>query len=376
MTTRRTFMTTTATAAGLAMFAGSAGASDRGAGAPPAKGDPSALPQNPETKRFRPKQKLGMGGVQIGNGFFVTSDEQAYATLQAAWDAGVRYFDTSPWYGLGISERRMGQFLDDKDPDSYVISTKIGRLLVPDASANDIGLWKGRLNFDYRFDYTADATRRSVEDSLQRLGLPKIDIVFVHDLSPDHDEPLGGWEKRFETARTGAMPALTKMRDEGTIKAWGMGVNDIEPCLRALDVADPDVLLSATRYHLVDHEDALTRLFPKCRAKGVSIIVGAPLAAGFLAGKDRYLYGEGIPPTMAKKREALRRVAGAHGVDLRTAALQFTAAPDVVAATIPGPRDPRQVRENVASMKVKIPPAFWAQLEAEGLIAKGAPTPS
>jgi D-threo-aldose 1-dehydrogenase len=288
----------------------------------------------------------------------------------------VRYFDTSPWYGLGLSERRFGHFFDDKDPDEYVISTKVGRLLIPDASVDEMGLWKGDRNFRYEFDYSAEATRRSVEDSLQRMGIPKIDIVFIHDLSPDHEEALGGdWKAVFQTAVEGAMPELTRMREEGKIKAWGMGVNNIEPCLMAMEAADPDIMLCATQYSLVKHEDALRRLFPACEERDVSIVVGAPYMSGFLAGVDRYLYSDRIPEEMARKRQRLQEICREHDTDLRTASLQFTADPEVVSATIPGPRNAQQVRENVESMSVEIPSAFWETLKREGLVAENAPTP-
>ena len=152
-----------------------------------------------------------------------------------------------------------------------------------------------------------------------------------------------------------------------------MGVNDIEPILMALEAADPDIMLSATQYSLVRHEDALRRLFPACRERGVSIVVGAPYMSGFLAGVDRYLYSDNIPEEAARKRRRLQEVCDEHEVDLRTASLQFTAAPDVVSATIPGSRDATQVRQNVESMSVKIPVEFWETLKREGLVAQEAP---
>lgn len=361
MPTRRTFLGTAAASAALsavpARFGARADARPIGPGHEPPAGDPADLPQNPEAERFRPKQKLGMGGTQIGNIFKITPDDEAYKALYSAWHAGVRYFDTSPFYGHGLSERRLGQFLDGIDPDEYVISTKVGRILEPDADAVDVGNWKGRLNFTYRYDYSAEGVRRSVEDSLQRLGVPSIDIVFIHDLSPDNGDMGEEWEAYFETAATGAMPELTKMREEGLIKAWGMGVNELEPSLRALEEADPDIILQATEYSLIKHKDCLEKLFPRCEEKGVSVVVGAPLNAGYLAGVERYHYGGDIPGYARDRRDRLRKVASDMRVDLRTAALRFTAAPEVVSATIPGARDADQARENVESMKTDIPPS-------------------
>lgn len=369
MPSRRTFLTSAALVA-----AGAAAAPGVAQTRPGRQGGSITLPENPEGGRYRPPHKFGIGGVQAGNAFFVSPDEEVTGMMQAAWEAGVRYFDTSPWYGLGLSERRLGHFLDDKDPDEYVLSTKIGRLLIPDASVDKLGLWKGDRNFRYEFDYSAEATRRSVEDSLQRLGIPKIDIVFIHDLSPDHNDALGGdWKAHFETAVKGAMPELTRMRDEGMIKAWGMGVNDIEPCLMAMEAADPDIMLCATQYSLTRHEDALQRLFPACREREVSIVVGAPYMSGFLAGVDRYLYSDAIPDDAARKRRRLEEICRDHEVDLRTAALQFTAAPDVVSATIPGTRNATQARQNAESMSVRIPGEFWEALKREGLMAEEAP---
>ena len=323
---------------------------------------------------YRPDVRVGLGGVAIGNGFRVSPDEEAEQALAASWDAGVRYFDTSPWYGLGLSERRFGHFLDGRKREDFVISSKIGRLLVPDPQFKH-GMWKGDLGFNYRYDYTAEGTRRSIEDSLQRLGLSSIDIVFIHDLSPDNGDMKDKWTDFFNIAAKGAMPELTRMRDEGLIKGWGFGVNTIEPILKALEVSDPDIFLAATQYSLMKHEDSLARLFPACEKHGVSIVVGAPLNAGFLAGLDRYDYSGTIPEGFKEKRAKMHRLAETHGTDLRTAALQFTAAPAVVAATIFGARNAMQARENAASMKATIPADFWAEMKQEKLIAENAPVP-
>ena len=357
MTTRRKFLTTS-------MLASAAIA-----------GTSAAQPSGKSGSHYRTPVKIGMGGVAIGNGFAVTPDQVADETMIAAWDAGVRYFDTSPWYGLGLSERRFGHFLDGQKRDDFVLSTKIGRLMVPDGDFKH-GMWKGHLGFNYKYDYTADGTRRSIEDSLQRMGLSSIDIVFIHDLSPDNGEMKDKWTEYFDIAAKGAMPELTKMRDEGLIKAWGFGVNRPQPILKAMEVADPDIFLAATQYSLMKHEDALENLFPACEKHGVSLVIGAPLNAGFLAGLDRYDYSGTIPEGFKEKREKMMRIAREHGTDIRTAALQFTAAPSVVSATIPGARTAKQVTENMASMKAKIPAEFWEAMKKEKLIAAGAPVPA
>ena len=325
-------------------------------------------------KRFRPAQNYGLGGVAIGNAFRPTTDEQAQEALEAAWAAGVRYYDTSPFYGYGLSERRYGHFLHTKKREEFVLSTKVGRVFTPSKNPPK-NIWQSPSPFTYTYDYSAAGVRRSVEDSLQRLGLDSIDIIYVHDLSPDTGDIKDKWLEYFEVARKGAFPELTKMREEGIIKGWGLGVNTIEPILKTLEVADADIFLCATQYSVMKHEDALNRLFPVCEQKGVSIVVGAPLNAGFLAGIDRYDYGSDIPAGYKEKRDRINKIAQKLGTDLRTAALQFTVAPSVVSATIPGTRYSDQAKANVESMKVKIPAAFWEELKQEKLIAANAPTP-
>lgn len=323
---------------------------------------------------WRPPVRFGLGGVALGNGFAPVSEAQAEEALHAAWDAGVRYYDTSPFYGFGLSERRFGHFLHTRPRDEYTLSTKVGRIFTAGSPAPH-PLWKQPSPFVYRYDYTADGVKRALDDSLQRLGVERIDIVFVHDLSPDNDEELGGWKRQFEIAARGAFPALTELREQGVISAWGLGVNRIEPIQEALRVADPDLCLLATQYSLVNHEHALRALFPQLAARGVSIVVGAPFEAGFLSGKDRYDYGNTIPDDKARQRARIAALAHDHGVDLRTAALQFAAAPDVVAAVLPGGRSPAQIRDNAASMTASIPSAFWDALKREALIAAEAPVP-
>jgi D-threo-aldose 1-dehydrogenase len=327
--------------------------------------------------RYRPHTRLGLGGVAVGNGFAPATDAQSEQTLAAAYAAGVRYFDTSPWYGLGLSERRYGHHLHNHPARDYTLSTKVGRLLTATAGALPDTMWKEPSPFDYRYDYSADGARRSVEDSLNRLGVAQLDVVFIHDLSPDNENDLGmPWEQRFAEAAKGAMPALTKMREEGLIKAWGFGVNRPEPALRALQEADPDIFLLACQYSLLDHDAALHDTFPAIARHGASVVVGAPLLAGYLAGRDRYLYDGKVPEWAPKKRAAVQAICDRHGVDLRTAALQFADAPEVVSAVIPGARTAGQVQANVASMAVAVPPALWVELKAAGLIAADAPVPA
>lgn len=329
--------------------------------------------------RYRTPFRFGMGGTQMGNIFAAISDEQAQAVLQAAWDAGVRHFDTSPFYGYGLSEYRLGRFLRDKKPDDYVISTKVGRLLKASrAPLPNAALWPQPAPFNYQYDFTAAGARRSVEDSLQRLGLPKIDIVYIHDLSPDNAELPGTWRDHFAVAATGAMAELSRMRDEGLIRGWGLGINTPDAAVLAAesDVPTPDIVLLACQYSILDHEQTLTRTFPTLQKKGVSVVVGTPLNDGFLGGRNRYHFSDQIPAGARQKRARLSEVAERHGIDIRTAALQFAAAPSIVSAIIPGARAAGQVRANAQSMKVKIPAEFWQALRRDGLISPQAPVPA
>src|SRR6266404_1140342 len=310
--------------------------------------------------RYVPPVKFGLGGVPLGNEFEVVSDEDAYHTLEAAWNAGVRYYDVAPWYGLGLAERRYGNFLHNKNRDEYVLSSKVGKLLKA-SPHND-----AKANFPFSpspnnviFDYTADGVRRSIEDSLQRMGVSRLDIAFVHNLSPDNKLLPTSWQEQFEIALEGAFPALSKMREEGIIKGWGIGVNAPEPILRIMQEADPDVCLLASQYSLIDHATALN--------------------AGFISGSPRYNYGKtswNIPHQYIEKRERLRAVAAQFGADLRTAALQFSAAPDVAAALIVGAHTEAQVLANVSSMQATMPPEFWAELKRQNFIEQNAPTPT
>jgi D-threo-aldose 1-dehydrogenase len=328
---------------------------------------------------FKPEFRFGLGGVPLGNEFEVVTDDDADATLQASWDAGVRYFDVSPWYGLGLAERRYGRFLHRQPRDSYLLSTKVGKLLKASPQNN------GKALFPYAsspnnvvFDYTADGVKRSIEDSLQRLGIDRIDVVFVHDLSPDTTLLPRPWSEEFAIALKGAFPALSKMRGEGVIKAWGVGVNTPEPILRVIRESDPDVCLMASQYSLVDHANAVEQLFPVAREHGVGFVVGSALNAGFIAGSPRYNYGDkrwDIPPERIAKRDRLRAVADQFGVDLRTAAIQFSAAPDVAVALIVGAHTAEQALANASAMTATVPPAFWDELKRQGLVATDAPVP-
>src|ERR1700760_2791036 len=329
---------------------------------------------------FKQQFRFGMGGVSLGNEFNKHTDREAEETLRSAWEGGVRYFDVAPWYRYGLSERRVRHFLHNQPRHDFLLSSKVGKLFK--ASKNnkhaDVYPLSDSPN-DIVFDYTADGVRRSIEDSLQRLGIDALDIAFVHDISPDFDYFPNGWEEQYEISRKGAFPALSKMRDEGIIRAWGIGVNTPEPILKVINDADPDVCLCARQYSLIDHAKTVNELFPAVREKNVSLVIGSSLNAGFISGSPRYNYGKEnfkIPSAAIEKREKLQKVAARYGVDLRTAALQFSSAADVAVALVVGARSAQQIQEDYNSLQAKIPADFWAELKQEGLIEKGASLPA
>ncbi|WP_313139117.1 aldo/keto reductase [Stenotrophomonas sp.] len=380
MTSRRRFLSLTAAAAALSATAPLFAQSAAPGSVLPTRGTPrpgATLARNAPHAggRYRPQTRLGLGGAPLGGSLAPTTDAAAQATMAAAWAAGIRTFDTSPWYGLGLSERRMGRELHTHVPDQYTLSSKTGRLLTGTAGPLQKTNWHDPAPFRYAYDYSAAGTRRSVEDSLNRLGVAQLDIVLIHDLSPENTDLGMPWEQRFTEALKGAMPELTRMREEGLIKAWGFGVNRPQPALRAVAEADPDIMLLACQYSLLDHEATLHDTFPKLAEKGVSVMVGSPLLAGYLTGRERYLYGSPIPEWAPAKRARIAAICERHGIDLRTAALQFADAPEVVSSIIPGARSAEQVQANVASMAIAIPADFWAELKQEKLIAADAPVP-
>jgi D-threo-aldose 1-dehydrogenase len=383
MSTRRDFLNLAAkgvaTTAAAALLPGNASAQ----GNPTDGGSMNNMENNASNGsnvHYKLPFKFGLGGVPLGNEFAVVPDKDAYAILDAAWSAGIRYYDVSPWYGLGLAERRFGSFLHNKKRSEYVISSKVGKLLKASRTAKNRELFPFSPSpNDVIFDYTASGTRRSVEDSLQRLGIDSLDVVFVHDISSDNKLLPTSWQEQFEIAAKGAFPELTRMREEGLIKGWGIGVNTPEPILRVLSEADPDVCLLASQYSLIDHKNALNQVFPAVRRKNASLVVGSSLNAGFISGSPRYNYGKDsykIPTQFLERRKQLRAVAANHGVDLRTAALQFSASPDVAAALVVGASSEQQILADYTSMQTRIPAEFWAELKAKQLIEQNAPTPS
>lgn len=323
--------------------------------------------------------RLGFGTAPLGNMYRNIPEQEALDTVEAAWQQGIRYFDAAPMYGAGLAEIRLGTALQQHSRNDYVLSTKVGRLILDereDTTQRDLGekggLFEHGLPNKIVYDYSADGTLRAIEASLARLKTDRLDIVWIHDPARDfHGE---GWRDVFDIAMNGAAKALTRLREEGVISAWGLGVNRVEPCEMALQQADPDGFLIAGRYTLLDHADALRSLMPASTARGLGIVVGGPYNSGILAGGTHYEYQQATPDILARV-DALRAVCAEFNVDIRAAALQFSLAHPAVAAVIPGASQPSRIAENLALVDAAIPAAFWQALRARGLVAVDAPLP-
>jgi len=323
---------------------------------------------------------LGFGTAPLGNMFRNIPDEEADATVEAAWEAGTRYFDTAPFYGAGLAEIRLGKILSRHRREDYVLSTKVGRIVLDELVSGPQEFGEKGTLFQYgrknkvMFDYTADGTKRSIEGSLKRLGVDRLDFVWIHDIAQDFygDE----WLAMFESARTGAMKVLDQLRDEGVIKGWGLGVNKVEPVEIMLELSEvrPDGTLLAGRYTLLDHSLALQRLMPKAVDKGVQIIVGGPYSSGILAGGAHFEYAE-APPEIIARVGKIKDAAQRHGVPIKAAALQFCLAHPAAAAVVPGASKPDRIAEDHAALKASVPDAFWEELRHEKLVATDAPLP-
>ncbi|MET8330318.1 aldo/keto reductase [Streptomyces sp. NPDC005181] len=326
--------------------------------------------------------RLGLGTAPLGNMFRAVPTEEAAATVEAAWDHGIRYFDTAPFYGAGLSEMRLGDALAGRPRDEYVLSTKVGRVVldeVEDPAARDLGE-KGGLFEHGRpnkivHEWTVEATERSIEDSLKRLGVDRLDIVWVHDIAQDFHGDV--WLEKFEEARTGAFRVLSRLRDEGVIKAWGLGVNRTEPIelALALDEPQPDGFLLAGRYTLLDHEHALQRLLPMAAEQGVGMVVGGPYSSGVLAGGTHFEYQD-APPEIIERVRRIKDIAGRYGVSIKAAALQFSLAHPVTAAVVAGATKPSRIAEDLAALSEKVPADFWTDLRKGGLVSPDAPLPT
>jgi D-threo-aldose 1-dehydrogenase len=319
---------------------------------------------------------LGLGTVAIGNLFKAITEAQASETFAAAWDGGIRYYDTAPLYGHGLGELRTGAALRLKPRDSYVLSSKVGRLLRPrPRRAIAFGGWVDVTPFELVYDYSYDGTMRAFEDSLQRLALERMDIGFIHDI----DVFTRGAEQpeAFRQAMDGSFRALERLRSEGLLKAIGVGVNEWQVCEAALRQRDFDCFLLAGRYSLLEQE-SLESFLPLCVERGVSVVIGGGfnsgiLASGAVAGA-RYNYGP-APGQVMEQVARIEAVCREHEVPLQAAAMQFVTAHPAIASLIVGARSPEQMRQNVQWFEAPIPAAFWDTLRRAGIIRPDAPVP-
>lgn len=313
---------------------------------------------------------LGLGGAPLGGNYVDLNYAQAAELIQSARDAGVGYFDTAPWYGFGRSERVMGDILRGT---TYVLSDKVGRLLVPGAVENpmDFGMIDP-LPFHVVYDYGYDGIMRAFEDNLQRLGLDRIDILLAHDIGAfQHgDENI----RHFKDLTDGGYRAMDELRRSGNVKAIGLGVNENQVCVDALGIGDWDVFLLAGRYTLLE-QTPLHDLFPACTAAGTTIICGGPFNSGILVGRETWNYAK-APAEVLDKARTLGDAADRFSVPLAAAALQFPLGHDIVTSVIPGPRDKGEFQQILDWFNHQIPGEFWQHLKSNGLIDEGSPLPA
>lgn len=328
--------------------------------------------------------KLGFGSAPLGNMFRDIPEQEALSTVDAAWSDGIRFYDTAPFYGAGLAEIRLGKALAGRPRRDYVISTKVGRIVLdPSDSIGDyelggvnggLELFKHGRSNRIVDDYTEDGTLRSIESSLKRLNTDHVEIVWVHDLAQDlHGE---NWLSIFEIARKGAFRTLARLREEGVIKAWGLGVNRVEPIelLLGLEEPQPDGFLLAGRYSLLDHDRALQRVMPLVAERELAIIVGGPYSSGALVGGPNFDYAP-VTPAVRAKIARIRTIADRHGVSMKAAGLQFALANPAVAAVIPGASRPDRIAEDRSALQEIIPKDFWRELREGGVINPLAPLP-
>lgn len=308
---------------------------------------------------------IGLGSAPLGGLFAPVSDADAEATLAAGWSAGIRFYDTAPLYGFGLAERRLGAFLRQQPRESYAISTKVGRLLRPEANSAEDDHYKGAPALRPQFDFSYDGVMRSVEESLDRLGLDRVDVLLVHD-PDDH----------YDAAVNGAFRALMRLRDDGTVKAIGSGMNQSEMLTRFAEAVPVDCFLLAGRYTLLD-QGALEALFPVCAAKNIGILLGGIYNSGILANPHtgaKFNYQEADAALVARVL-ALDELCRKHGTELKAAALQFCMAHPAVTVAVMGARNAAEVADNIAMSERTVPQAFWQELRAKNLVDARAPLP-
>ena len=314
--------------------------------------------------------RLGFGTAPIGGLYAAVTDAEGEAASQHAWDVGVRYFDTAPLYGSGLAEERLGRVLRRQPRDAYTLSSKVGRLFRPASGEAllDTGGFVGTRDERPVWDFSRDGVQRSIEESLVRLGVERIDIVFIHD--PD---VRGLWEPAIREA----VPALVELREQGVIGAIGAGMNQSEMLTRFVQEADMDVLLVAGRYTILDHE-ALGALLPLCETRGVKVVIGGIMNSGLLVDPEpgaTFNYAT-APAPLVERAQRIRRACERHGVPIRHAAIQFPLAHPAVVSVAAGVRTAAHLDDYLAAMRQAIPAGLWADLRAEGLIPAHAPVPA
>jgi D-threo-aldose 1-dehydrogenase len=322
--------------------------------------------------------ELGTGGGPLGNLYRAITEAEAEATLVAAWDGGCRYYDTAPLYGLGLAETRLGHFLRGRTRDDYVVSTKVGRLLevCPPERRTGIGKFFETPSRREVYDYSYDGIMRSLEDSLERLGLDRVDILLAHDLDIYTHGSRAEADRRVDQFIGSGYDALLALRDEGVITAFGAGINEWQYGQALAERGDFDLFLLAGRYTLLEQE-ALDSFLPLCRARGIGILLGGPYNSGILATGPKpgafYNY-DPAPEQILDRVRRIEAVCEAHGVPLIAAALQFPLHHPSVVSVVPGGQSAGQVRANLEVLATPIPPALWADLKRSGLLREDAPT--
>jgi D-threo-aldose 1-dehydrogenase len=309
---------------------------------------------------------MGLGTAPLGGLFAPVSDADAETTIERAWELGIRYFDTAPLYGFGLAERRLGSFLRRQKRESFAVSTKVGRLLRPSGAAPaEDDHYKGTPLERPQFDYSYDGVMRSVEESLGRLGLDRVDILLVHDPDEHYDEAVAG-----------AFRALQRLRDDGTVAAIGAGMNQSEMLVRFAEAVPVDCFLVAGRYTLLD-QGALKALFPISIARKIGIMLGGVYNSGILAGPGagaKFNYRDADAALVARARE-LEGLCGKHGTELKAAAIQFCLAHPAVTVALQGARTAAEVADNVAMAELPVPAKFWRELRERNLVDARAPLP-
>lgn len=322
--------------------------------------------------------ELGLGTAPLGNLYRAISDEDADAVFDAAWDAGVRYFDTAPLYGLGLAETRLNRFLRNKPRDEYVLSTKIGRLLqvATEETRDGHGKWFDVPARKEVYDYGYDATLRSVEFSLERLGIDRIDVLFAHDLDVFNHGSQAVLDEKLAEFMHGGYKALHRLREESTIAGFGAGLNDWQPCQWLAERGDFDIFLLAGRYTLLEQQ-SLDTFLPLCVAKGIGIVIGGPYNSGILATgarKGAFYNYDPAPEAVLERVSKIEKVCDSHGVRLVDAAFQFPLRHPAVVSVIPGGQGVIEMQSNIRASEAEIPDALWTDLKTEGLLREEAPT--